>query len=293
MSCAIIQMHVLQRSSDGLYGFVRRGDSIQLESKQNLLQILQGHFADYFALTMPEQGTTPNRVLDRKGVVELSSNSGQFWMRPTSSWTTIPITSAPTATADLRSRTRRPGDYDLVCWMPGLAEEADDELDADTRLVVRWTFRPPLQIVKRIRHQIRQSDDGRLHRIAGTIQTVRPLKRRRLRIGSAFGERAVRFVAASAAGVHFQLSVKVGGVVDNQAFRHQWQLRRSPFGQAQMRQDDVFQHQHQFRVNICRFPHSIAHHITAEKQMPRHSTRYCDGRRYCFVAEFHYTADVV
>ncbi len=42
-----------------------------------------------------------------------------------------------------------PGDYDLVCWMPDW-REASHEIDADTRLVTRLTFRPPLEVVRRV-----------------------------------------------------------------------------------------------------------------------------------------------
>ncbi len=42
-----------------------------------------------------------------------------------------------------------PGDYDLVCWMPDW-REAEHELNADTRLVERMKFRPPLQVVQRV-----------------------------------------------------------------------------------------------------------------------------------------------
>jgi hypothetical protein len=41
------------------------------------------------------------------------------------------------------------GDYELVCWLPDWRERSH-ELDADTWLVTRLTFRPPLQIVRRI-----------------------------------------------------------------------------------------------------------------------------------------------
>ncbi len=113
------QMHVRQGNAAGLYGFVRRGDRIELESKQNVLQTLQARGADYFALTLPEEGTTRGRVLDRNGVVELSSNSWPAVMR-------LPLfvddhpyyARTRRLPADLPCRSRSPGDYDLVCWMP-------------------------------------------------------------------------------------------------------------------------------------------------------------------------------
>ncbi|HBI45025.1 MAG TPA: hypothetical protein DDY78_19535 [Planctomycetales bacterium] len=143
------QMHVCQGNGDGLYGFVRRGDRIELESKQNVFQSLQARGADYFALTMPEEGTTRNRVLDHNGVVELSSNAGQFWMRAYLFVDDHPYYTRTGGDGRFALSKAPPGDYELVCWMPDW-REAEHEIDADTRLVVRMKFRPPLQIVRRV-----------------------------------------------------------------------------------------------------------------------------------------------
>jgi hypothetical protein len=143
------QMHVCQGNSDGPYGFVRRGDRIELASKQNVLQTLQARGADYFALTLPQEGTKRNRVLDRNGVVELSSNAGQFWMRAYLFVDDHPYYARTDGDGRFTLPKAPPGDYDLVCWMPDW-REAEHEIDADTRLVERLTFRPPLQIVRRV-----------------------------------------------------------------------------------------------------------------------------------------------
>ncbi len=52
------RLHVRQGNGDSPYGFVRRGDRIELESKLNLLQTLQADGGDYFALTLPKEGIT-------------------------------------------------------------------------------------------------------------------------------------------------------------------------------------------------------------------------------------------
>ena len=75
------QIRIRQGDAEGGVGFVHRGDRIELESKQNVFQSIQARGADFFALTFPDEGTVRSRVLDRDGVVELSSNAGQFWMR--------------------------------------------------------------------------------------------------------------------------------------------------------------------------------------------------------------------
>ena len=128
---------------------MHRGDRIELESKQDVLQTIQGRGADYFALTLPELGTKRGRVPDHNGIVELSSNNGQFWMRAYLFVDDHPYYARTDHDGRYTLPQAPPGDYDLVCWMPD-SREAEHEIDADTRLVERLTFRPPLRIVKRI-----------------------------------------------------------------------------------------------------------------------------------------------
>ena len=110
---------------------------------------IQARGADFFALTFPDEGTVRNRVLDRDGVVELSSNAGQFWMRTYLFVDDHPYYARTGADGRFALPKVPPGDYDLVCWMPDW-REASHEIDADTRLVTRLTFRPPLEVVRRV-----------------------------------------------------------------------------------------------------------------------------------------------
>ena len=89
------------------------------------------------------------RILDRGGVVELSSNAGQFWMRAYLFVDDHPYYARTAADGRYALEKVPPGDYDLVCWMPD-SHEASHEIDADTRLVTRLTFRPPLEVVRRV-----------------------------------------------------------------------------------------------------------------------------------------------
>jgi len=87
------------------------------------------------------------RVLDHDGVVELSSNAGQFWMRAYLFADDHPYYTRTDDDGRFTLPKTPPGDYDLVCWMPDW-REAEHEIDADTRLVERLRFRPPLQVVR-------------------------------------------------------------------------------------------------------------------------------------------------
>ncbi|HVS38687.1 MAG TPA: carboxypeptidase-like regulatory domain-containing protein [Gemmataceae bacterium] len=146
------QIRIRQGAADGFVGFVRRGDAVALESKQHVYQAIQARGADFFALTFPDEGTKRDRVLDRGGLVELSSNAGQFWMRAYLFVDDHPYFTRTDAAGRYVLPKAPPGRYDLVCWMPDW-REASHEIDADTRLVTRLTFRPPLQVVRRVHVQ--------------------------------------------------------------------------------------------------------------------------------------------
>ena len=141
------QVHVRQGGADGPYGFVRRGDAITLSSKLNVFQSVKARGAAFFAYTLPVGGPPRPRVLDERGVVELTSGSGQFWMRGYLFVDDHPYYARTDADGRFMLPKAPPGDYDLVCWMPDW-REASHEIDAETRLITRLTFRPPLRVVR-------------------------------------------------------------------------------------------------------------------------------------------------
>ncbi len=143
------QVHVRQGDADGPYGFVRRGGSITLSSKQIVFQSVKARGAAFFAYTFPVGGPPRPRVLDGRGVVELTSGSGQFWMRGYLFVDDHPYYARTDADGRFTLPKAPPGDYDLVCWMPDW-REASHEIDAETRLITRLTFRPPLRLVRRV-----------------------------------------------------------------------------------------------------------------------------------------------
>jgi hypothetical protein len=130
-------------------GFVRRSDAIDMASNQSGFCAIQALGADFFAFTLPEQGTVRRRVVRQNGLVELTSNSGQFWRRAHLFVDDHPYYAHTDADGRFMLLRAPPGDYDIVCWMPDW-REAGHEIDADTRLITRMTFKRPLEVVQRI-----------------------------------------------------------------------------------------------------------------------------------------------
>jgi hypothetical protein len=139
------QIHVCQGDSDGRVGFVRRGEVVTMESRHKGFQSLQARGADFFARVFPEHGSPCTRRLDCPGIVELSSGAGHFWMRGHLFVVDHPYYARTDRQGRFRLPQVPPGRYELVCWLPDW-HEAERELDADTALICRLTFRPPLEL---------------------------------------------------------------------------------------------------------------------------------------------------
>jgi hypothetical protein len=150
------QIHVCQGDRDEKMGFVRRGDSIAMMSRQDLFHALRARGAAFFTRAFPDADQLCSHLLDRRGIVELSSGCGYFWMR---GWLFVddhPYYTHSDAEGHFSLPQVPPGSYELVCWLPNW-REASRELDAETALICRLTFRPPVEIVQQVQLAPRQS----------------------------------------------------------------------------------------------------------------------------------------
>jgi hypothetical protein len=150
------QIHVCQGGHDDNTGFVRRGDALAMVSQQRLFHSLHVRGAAFFARAFADVDRPCSQRLDRAGIVELSSGCGYFWMR---GW--LFVVDHPYYThTDTQGRFTLPqvppGRYELVCWLPDW-HEADRELDAETALICRLTFRPPVEVVQPVQLTPRQT----------------------------------------------------------------------------------------------------------------------------------------
>ena len=141
------QIHVCQGDREGASGFVRRGESIEMVSRQSLFHTLRVRGVSFFARAFPDADCPCTQPLERSGLVELSSGSGHFWMRGRLFVDDHPYYTHTNAQGHFTLPQVPPGRYDLVCWMPNW-HEAFRELDAETALICRLTFRPPVEVVQ-------------------------------------------------------------------------------------------------------------------------------------------------
>ncbi|HEY3789511.1 MAG TPA: hypothetical protein VGL71_11690, partial [Urbifossiella sp.] len=70
---------VVRGAATGRTGFVRRGESVEMVSKEPAYHVLRARGAAFFSLAFPDAEQPLSRTLDKPGRVELSSGAGYYW----------------------------------------------------------------------------------------------------------------------------------------------------------------------------------------------------------------------
>jgi hypothetical protein len=141
------QFHVLQGGRDARVGFARTGDAIEIVSKDSVFHSVHASGAAFFTVPFPDPDDPSRRVLDRKGVVELTSATAQYAMRAYLFVDDCPYYAATDTEGKFVLQKVPPGQYEIVCWMASW-QPARLEQDPETAITSRLFFRSALQIVQ-------------------------------------------------------------------------------------------------------------------------------------------------
>jgi hypothetical protein len=139
------RFRVLQGQRESSVGFVRVGDKIEMDSADPFFHAIHAEGAFWFSLTFPDPGQPLRRALAHKGLVELTSAAGYFWMRAYLFVDDHAYYARSGTAGDFVLDTVPAGDYELVCWMPNWLEKRH-ERDPETSLIIRLFFRPPVEL---------------------------------------------------------------------------------------------------------------------------------------------------
>jgi hypothetical protein len=144
------QLQIDQGDARAAVGFVRRGDAVAMVShEKKFLNALHGDGAAYFTLMFPESEKPLSRVLKDKGIVELTSAAGYYWMRAYLFVDDHPYYTATDRKGLFELRQVPPGRYQLVCWMPNWHKKSEDR-DPESGLVTRVHFGPAFELEREI-----------------------------------------------------------------------------------------------------------------------------------------------
>jgi hypothetical protein len=138
------EFHILQGDVDSRFGFVGRGDEIEMVSWDRFFHSLHAGGAAFFTLTFPDANVTRRRALNEKGIVELTSAAGYFWMRAYLFVDDHPYYARTDAEGRFALLQVPPGNYEIACWMPSWVKSRH-ERDPESGFVSRWFFQPPVE----------------------------------------------------------------------------------------------------------------------------------------------------
>jgi hypothetical protein len=144
------QLSIHQGDTVSRVGFVRRGDAVEMVSRDAGSYLLQARGAAFFTLPFLDPARPCRRTLDRNGVVELTGAAGRFWMRGFLFVSEHPYFTRTDPDGDFALEQVPEGDYELVAWMPRW-QAVRVEHDPSWNLASRVTFRPPLELTQHIK----------------------------------------------------------------------------------------------------------------------------------------------
>jgi hypothetical protein len=155
-----LHFHVLQQEVDSPYGFVRRGDPIEMVSRDPFFHSLHADGSCFFSLAFPDPDQPLSRPMREKGIVELTSAAGYYWMRAYLFVDDHPYYTRTEPDGGFHLDQVPAGNYELVCWMPNWLEARHDR-DPESGTITRIYYRPPVTWVEKVEVGIQESKEVR------------------------------------------------------------------------------------------------------------------------------------
>jgi hypothetical protein len=143
------QLFVLQGEARAHVGFLHQGDTIFMVSRESAMNILQAGGNAFFSLPFPDPNQPLTRALPDRGVVELTSGVGYYWMRCYLFVSDHPYFARTDSQGHFDLQQVPPGKYQLVCWMPNWQPKSQDR-DPESAMVTRMFFHPPLEVERKV-----------------------------------------------------------------------------------------------------------------------------------------------
>jgi hypothetical protein len=143
------QLHVVQGGTDSSVGFVRRGDRVHVVSVDKYFHLLHAEGAAFWNFAFPDPDSPLSLKLEKKGLVEVSSGAGYFWMRAYLFVDDHPYYARIDQHGRFLLSGVPPGRYEIVCWMPNW-QKARHERDPETGMISRVYFEDPMETVQAV-----------------------------------------------------------------------------------------------------------------------------------------------
>ncbi len=142
-----LQIHQGERA--GRIGFVSAGDDVEVISKQDVFHMLRGRGGDFFSLPLVDANVPLTRTLSSKGVIELTSGAGYYWIRGYLFVDDHPYYTLTDSQGNFELRDVPDGSYEVVCWMPNWKTDHVAR-DPESGMISRLHLRPSVEQTLRV-----------------------------------------------------------------------------------------------------------------------------------------------
>jgi hypothetical protein len=144
---------VKQGERSGLIGIVRRGETVELVSKEAIDRVTQyaavhsvrARGAAFFTQMLPEPDKPVRRMLSEEGVVELSSGSAYYWLRAYLVVSDHPYVAVTGLDGSFALDQVPDGEYELVSWKANWHVERLEHDPEAPFAPARLLFRPAVE----------------------------------------------------------------------------------------------------------------------------------------------------
>jgi hypothetical protein len=138
------QLVVVQGEVASRAGFVRRGDSVRINSAEERFHIARGRGAAFFSFAFPDTHKPVEQRLEQCGRVDLTCAAGCYWQAAQLFVCDHPYYAVTDAAGQFRFTQVPAGRYDLVAWHPNWVAERT-ERNPESGLPARLIYAPPLE----------------------------------------------------------------------------------------------------------------------------------------------------
>jgi hypothetical protein len=143
------RLTIFQGQQSGRIGFARPGDDVAFVNRDSSFRAVSARGAAFFTLPFIAADQVTRRRLERTGIVNVSEEAGVYWRRAYLFALEHPYAAVSNREGKFALDQVPAGTYELSAWLPNWHVERK-ERDAETALVRRLIFAPPVELTQTV-----------------------------------------------------------------------------------------------------------------------------------------------
>ena len=150
------KIDVIQGDKHKRTAFVRKGENITFDSREDRYHVARAEGAAFFSLPLPKPNQPRTRLLNQTGRVELTNGAGYYWTRGHIFVTEHPYIVHTNKQGEFVLDQVPPGRYELVVWVPNW-HIARREYDTESLVTSRLYYCDPVEVTQTLTITEKQS----------------------------------------------------------------------------------------------------------------------------------------